>query len=189
MRRFKRNAKNEEGRELIPAQKDGDGAMPEPSFEGVVSNRTFSRREAVGLTGAALAGFAALAATNASPAVANTAESEATSARGTAAKPKVIVKEAKIEEGKAKAALAGVGSLLKHRQYWGKFHGQRLLTLNWAGFSSLQQVYVSSHEGFFIGAARYTVHNVAPRNGAIDVWVNVEWGSDINVYVDYLIVG
>jgi hypothetical protein len=73
MRRFKRNAKNEEGRELIPAQKDGDGAMPEPSFEGVVSNRTFSRREAVGLTGAALAGVATLAATNANPAEAKSA--------------------------------------------------------------------------------------------------------------------
>jgi hypothetical protein len=71
---FKRDANNEEGRQIVPAQKDGDGATPEPSFEGVASNRTFSRREAVGLTGAALAGFAALAATNASPAEAKSAQ-------------------------------------------------------------------------------------------------------------------
>jgi hypothetical protein len=189
MRRFKRDAKNEKGRLLVLAPKEGDEATPEatsePSFEGAASDRTFSRREAVGLTGAALAGFAALAATNASAAVADTAGSEVTSARGTAAKPKVSVQEAKIVQ----PALEGVGSLLKHRHYWGKLNGQRILTLTSPVFRRSQQVYVSIHEGFFIGAARYTVHNVAPTDGAILVWINIEWGSPIDLFVDYLIVG
>jgi hypothetical protein len=115
MRRFKRNAKNEEGRELIPAKKDGDGAMPEPSFEGVVSNRTFSRREAVGLTGAALAGFAALAATNANPAMADMAGSEATTPEGRAAdKPDKAIKElspVSSREAGANRFIPGVGNI------------------------------------------------------------------------------
>jgi hypothetical protein len=42
--------------------------------------------------------------------------------------------------------------------------------------------------GKFLGAARYTLHNVAPRAGGVDIWVNIEWGSDIPLYVDYLVV-
>ena len=29
--------------------------------------------------------------------------------------------------------------------------------------------------GKFIGAARYTLHNVAPRAGGVDIWINIEW--------------
>jgi hypothetical protein len=32
------------------------------------------------------------------------------------------------------------------------------------------------------------VHNVAPRAGGVDIWVNIEWSSDILLYVDYLVV-
>ena len=42
--------------------------------------------------------------------------------------------------------------------------------------------------GKFIGAARYTVHNVAPRAGGVDIWVNIEWSADIALYVDYLVI-
>lgn len=42
--------------------------------------------------------------------------------------------------------------------------------------------------GKFIGAARYTVHNIAPRAGAVDVWVNIEWGSPILLYADFLVI-
>jgi hypothetical protein len=118
MRLFKRGVKNEEGRLLVPGQKDGDGASPEPSFEGVASNRTFSRREAVGLTGAALAGFAALAATNASPAEARSTQGkhnivplkEPTHLEGFRL-PKGA--EVSVEEGRAQqigiSSIAGVG--------------------------------------------------------------------------------
>ena len=34
----------------------------------------------------------------------------------------------------------------------------------------------------------YTVHNVAPRAGGVDIWVNIEWDSDIRIYVDYLVI-
>ena len=36
--------------------------------------------------------------------------------------------------------------------------------------------------------AKYTLMNVAPRAGGVDIWVNIDWGSDIRIYVDYLVV-
>ena len=54
--------RNEQGRELMPAERDGDAAMLEPTVEGVASGRTWSRRQVVGLAGATLAGVAGLTA-------------------------------------------------------------------------------------------------------------------------------
>jgi hypothetical protein len=42
--------------------------------------------------------------------------------------------------------------------------------------------------GKFIGGAKYHLNNVAPRNGGVDIWVDIDWGSDIRLYVDYLVV-
>jgi hypothetical protein len=55
------NDRNEEGREPIRAKTHGEGATLQPSFEEINSDRTFSRRQAVGLAGAALAGATGLA--------------------------------------------------------------------------------------------------------------------------------
>ncbi|MEO5932331.1 MAG: hypothetical protein ABIQ08_02100 [Duganella sp.] len=41
--------------------------------------------------------------------------------------------------------------------------------------------------GKFIGAARYTVHNVAPRAGGVDILVDIDWNSPILLYVDYFV--
>ena len=40
----------------------------------------------------------------------------------------------------------------------------------------------------FIGSARITVCNVSPGSGYVDVWVNVDWGSDLAVQVVLLLV-
>lgn len=64
------------------------------------------------------------------------------------------------------------------------------------GVNSRTRAFVSIGEGAaggpdagkFLGAARYTLHNVAPRDGGVDIWVNIEWSSDIGIYVDYLVV-
>jgi hypothetical protein len=55
---FKRGVKNEEGRLLVPAQKDAEGAPLEPSFEGVVGDKGISRLEMMGLLGSGLVGTA-----------------------------------------------------------------------------------------------------------------------------------
>jgi hypothetical protein len=91
-------------------------------------------------------------------------------------------------------ALSGTGFTYRHN--WGRRRGQWTLRLNLGGVNPRSRVLASIGEGAaggpdagkFIGAARYTLHNVAPRAGGVDIWVNVEWGSDILLYVDYLVV-
>lgn len=60
MKRFTSDDRNEQGHELMPTERDGDAAMLEPAVEGVASERTWSRRQVVGLAGATLAGVAGL---------------------------------------------------------------------------------------------------------------------------------
>lgn len=91
-------------------------------------------------------------------------------------------------------ALSGTG--VSYRHDWGRRRGQQILRLNWAVVNRRSHVFVSIGEGVaggpdsgkFVGSARYTLHNVAPREGGVDIWVNIEWGSDIPIYVDYLVV-
>ena len=90
--------------------------------------------------------------------------------------------------------LSGTG--FSYRHDWGSRRGQWILRLNWGAINPVSRVLVSIAEGAaggpdagkFIGAARYTVHNVAPRDGGVDIWVNIEWDADIPLYVDYLII-
>ncbi len=90
--------------------------------------------------------------------------------------------------------LSGAG--FTYRRDWGARRGQWLLRLNWSAVTPQSRVLVAIAEGAgggpdsgkFIGAARYTVHNVAPRAGGVDIWVNIEWSADISLYVDYLVV-
>lgn len=90
--------------------------------------------------------------------------------------------------------LSGAGFTYRHN--WGRRRGQWTLRLNMAGVTPRSLVFVSIGEGAaggaeagkFVGAARYTVHNVAPRAGGVDILVNIEWGSDILLYADYLVV-
>ena len=91
-------------------------------------------------------------------------------------------------------ALSGTGFTYRHN--WGPRRGQWVLRLNMANVHPRSHVFVSIGEGvaggpdagMFLGAARYTVHNVVPRAGGVDIWVNVEWNSDILLYADYLVV-
>ena len=90
--------------------------------------------------------------------------------------------------------LSGTGFTYRHD--WGARRGEWLLQLNWADVGPRSQVFVAIGEGAapgpdagkFIGSARYTLHNVAPRPGGVDIWVNIDWETDIAVYVDYLVV-
>ena len=92
----------------------------------------------------------------------------------------------------AAEALSGNGFTYRHD--WGNRHGQWKLTLNWGAINRNSRVFVSASEfgggnqSPFVGAARYTVHNVAPFDGGVTVWINIEWGADIRVQLSYLIV-
>jgi len=90
--------------------------------------------------------------------------------------------------------LSGTGFTYRHN--WGARRGQWKLLLNWGDVNPRSKVFVAIGEGAgadvdagkFIGGARYTLHNVAPRAGGVDIWVNIEWNSDISLFVDYLVV-
>jgi hypothetical protein len=86
-----------------------------------------------------------------------------------------------------------IGTGVSYRHDWGNFKGQVILPLNWGFINKNTRVFVSIAEGAagggkFIGGARFTVHNVAPRDGGVNVWVNIEWHEPLRLYVDYLAI-
>jgi len=92
----------------------------------------------------------------------------------------------KTSEGITPQNLAGNG--FTTRFDWGARNGQWILNLNWNAVIANSRVFVAISEGGFIGSARYTLHNVAPNNGVISIWVNIEWSSPIHLVVDYLVI-
>ena len=101
-------------------------------------------------------------------------------------------------QGRAAAApepeLSGDGFTYRHD--WGLRRGQWVLRLNWAAVTRQSRVLVAVGEGAsggpdsgkVIGSGRFTVHNVAPRAGGVDIWVDIEWSADLSLYADYLVV-
>lgn len=98
------------------------------------------------------------------------------------------------EEGASIAALFGNG--FRYRHNWGNLKGQHILPLNWGLITPQSLVFVAIGEGVLpnttagkkIGEARYTLHNVAPQNGVVSIWVNIEWEySLIPLYADYFV--
>jgi hypothetical protein len=97
-------------------------------------------------------------------------------------------------EAAPQPVLSGTGFTYRHN--WGARRGQWKLLLNWSDVNPRSRVFVAIGEGSapdvdagkFIGSARYSLHNVAPRAGGVDIWVNIEWNADIPLYVDYLVV-
>jgi hypothetical protein len=72
-------------------------------------------------------------------------------------------------------------------------NGQWTLNLAWDVIKKGSLVFVSIGEGAadggkFIGGARHTLHNVAPTDGTVSIWVNIEWNYPIRLYVDYLVI-
>jgi len=137
-------------------------STPEP--RALTTTRTLSSAEAAGPHGAASV---------------VTATAEATAVRRT--------------DGASPGAqdLAGAGFTYSHD--WGDRRGQWILNLNWSAVRRNSRVFVSAGEcqpggGKFIGAARYTVHNVAQTDGRVSARVNIEWNSDIRLCVDYLVI-
>ncbi len=115
------------------------------------------------------------------------------------------VKEQTVVEEEVRALLkpaAGVapegliGTGFGYRCDWGDLHGQYILNLGWGAVNARSLVFVAIGEGApggpdggkFIGQARFTLYNVAPHDGGVSIWVNVEWGNNIRLYADYLVI-
>jgi len=89
--------------------------------------------------------------------------------------------------------LAGIISTLRYD--WGNGRGDFILSLNWGAVKADTAVFAAVGEGApggpiagkFIGDAKFTLFNVAPRNNAVDIWINVNFDVDLRIYADYLV--
>jgi hypothetical protein len=104
-----------------------------------------------------------------------------------------VIEVFKADKEGAPGAMSLSGTGFTYRHDWGNRNGQWTLNLNWGAINANSRVFVAIGEGApgggkFIGAARYTLHNVAPANGRVSIWVNIEWSYPIRLYVDYLVV-
>ncbi|HVH03751.1 MAG TPA: hypothetical protein VM891_12550 [Amaricoccus sp.] len=96
--------------------------------------------------------------------------------------------------GAATRDLAGSGFTYRHD--WGDRNGSWKLFLNWNAINGRSRVFVAISEGAaggpdagkFIGAAKFSLFNVAPTNGGVDIWFNIDWSSPIRLYADYLVI-
>ena len=89
--------------------------------------------------------------------------------------------------------LALGSSSYSYRQNWGYKNGWWVLTLNDSRITANSRVYVSFSEvdafgNRFVGAARYSVYNIAPRKGAVTIRVFIDWGSPLRTVADYLVI-
>lgn len=107
------------------------------------------------------------------------------------AKEKEVRQIFKAPEGVEARELFGTGFTYRHD--WGDVNGQWKLNLNWNVITNNSRIFVAIGEGApgggkFLGGARYTLHNVAPNNSQVGIWVNIEWNSPIRLYADYLVI-
>ena len=148
-----------------------------------LTNGPVSRRRMLSSAAVAAAGAGALAL----PRVAQAAQD---SSLGADQQTPVRSIEARATSGPREG---GSGAGWTYRHDWGDKNNQWKLTL-WSGaINRNSTVFVEIGEGAagggkFVGAARYTVHNVAPFDGGVTIWLNIEWSSPIRLYVDYLVI-
>jgi hypothetical protein len=120
------------------------------------------------------------------------AESGGTEDSRTVSEDEITVSEDEVRQLDARGAEAAIinGQLVgsNFRLNWGPRMGKVVLTVNFAVINANSQVFVSAHEGNFIGDARYTVHNIAPFNNGVRVWFEIEWGAPITLIADYLVL-
>jgi hypothetical protein len=75
-------------------------------------------------------------------------------------------------------------------------HGKVLLNIQRPNIQPLSKVFASVCEFKevnkaltpFVGDARMYICNIAPAEGSVQVWVNVDWGSDLNLFINLLVV-
>ena len=83
-------------------------------------------------------------------------------------------------------------------RHWGVGHGSVVARVAVQGTSQVRPtstVYASACEWNgpgdfgFIGAARFTVCSVVPGAGYVDVWLQIDWGGDLEYRISLLIPG
>lgn len=54
-------------------------------------------------------------------------------------------------------------------------------------FASVSEYFTAPGVDPFLGAARMSIHNVIPHAGGVTVWMDVEWGSPLNVQLSIFV--
>jgi len=89
------------------------------------------------------------------------------------------------------------GTPITLRYDWGPLLGGHILTLYWSTVTGRTAVFAAAGEsapggpaaGKIIGPDQITIHNVAPSNGVLSIWVEVSGSTPVPVSVDYLVIG
>jgi hypothetical protein len=79
---------------------------------------------------------------------------------------------------------------------WGDKHGSWILKFNATFITPKTAVFVAIGEGApggpeagkVLGSTTYTLLNVAPRNGGVNIQIKIDLDSNLRLYVDYLAV-
>jgi hypothetical protein len=105
----------------------------------------------------------------------------------------------------AEAAYPGSGATTasatwSYRHSWGARNGEQILHLTGGPVSNGSHLLVTATEGTpdnvsiggrigleLVGAAKITLNNVAVEDGAVTIWVTINWGSPVYLYVHYII--
>lgn len=122
------------------------------------------------------------------------------------AQPRFVMVEQEMDETAVVPLLRGAtqqqvfeGYGYTYRHNWGLRRGEMVLRLTSPRtplITPRSRIFVAIGEGMgpgpdagkYIGSARYTVHNIAPRANGVDIWVNIEHWADIRLYADYFVV-
>jgi hypothetical protein len=91
------------------------------------------------------------------------------------------------ETAESAPQLLDPGKMSAIRIYFGNQKGTLVYRYTSPYIKKTSHIFVAATEGH-TGAAAYTVHNVDPQNGYVDVRLTVDWSSPIAVYIDYLII-
>jgi kumamolisin len=105
---------------------------------------------------------------------------------------KAVILQAHVRNGSAGAPRVSEASYTGFALWRG--NGAVNLQINDGNITADSRVFVSISEyntdariDRFIGGAQMTVSNVAPTNGAVHVWANVNWSTPLNVRFDYFV--
>ncbi len=76
---------------------------------------------------------------------------------------------------------------------WESRHGWQTYDFNWSAIRANSHVFVSVSEvtnngDRFLGLAHYTVHNIAPHDGRVEFVLFIDWGSNVRVSTDILVI-
>jgi hypothetical protein len=113
--------------------------------------------------------------------------------RAAAAEPGSLagVRTARAAASGAQAARVPVRGIFGISQDWGLKRGTWVLVLETPSITRTSLVFASCSEGppggKFVGAARFSIENVAPFDGGVKVRVNIDWPSPLALSVDYLV--